>query len=605
MRKVAIYARVSTEHEAQISALENQVQYYDEILAKHPDWELYDRYIDEGVTGTSFNKRENFIRMMEDAQEKLFDLIITREVSRFARNTVDTLQQTRILKSYGVEVWFTEDNIWTMNDEDGELRLSIMATLAQNESKKISTRVKAGQKISFMNGVLYGNGNILGYDRQDKNHFILNKEQSKVVREIFDLYLSGLGARKIKFILEQENRKTAMGKTNWAEGNIMRILKNPFYCGRIEYRKQYVPDYLTQKKINNHGEIEKVVVKGTHPQIITEEEFDRVQEIIKNSCVIKNDKVYGKPLADNVWVRKLKCKCGHSMNRRVNYVSKTTGNKTYTFQCYNQLTTGTINTRMKKGLPIDGICDNKSFPQWKLEIQADFIFRKLISNKQEIYDKAIEMLESGIMIETDSVTSKQHIENNIKEIDKLKQRIDVLLDMCTSGDISIEIFRNKKEIYEKQINDLYEANEKEKNNIKCNESQDDLNKRLEALTEFIKMKAFDKDAPVPETLIEKYVQRITVDKDVFTWELSPGITDTKNLLIDANGVKKNGCVPFKTMCYANGSTGSYQLKTLIKNSVFLGNFRIPKSYMKSKIGYYYSDSGFYFPNEMQIKLFIK
>ena len=158
-RKAAIYARVSTEHEAQISALENQVQYYDELLQRHPDWELVDRYIDEGITGTSIHKRESFMRMLQDAKEKKFDLIITREVSRFARNTVDTLQQTRILKSYGVEVWFTEDNIWTMNDEDGELRLSIMATLAQNESKKISQRVKAGQMISFKNGVLYGNGN--------------------------------------------------------------------------------------------------------------------------------------------------------------------------------------------------------------------------------------------------------------------------------------------------------------------------------------------------------------------------------------------------------------------------------------------------------------
>ena len=130
-RTVAIYARVSTEHEAQISALENQIQYYDDILERHPEWELYDKYIDEGVTGTSVKKRRSFIRMMEDAAAGRFDLIITREVSRFARNTVDTLQQTRILKRQGVEVYFTEDNIWTIKDEDGEFRLTIMATMAQ------------------------------------------------------------------------------------------------------------------------------------------------------------------------------------------------------------------------------------------------------------------------------------------------------------------------------------------------------------------------------------------------------------------------------------------------------------------------------------------
>lgn len=206
-RKVAIYARVSTEHEAQISALENQVQYYDELLERHPDWELVERYIDEGITGTSIHKREGFLKMMQDAENKKFDLVITREVSRFARNTVDTLQQTRILKTYGVEVWFTEDNIWTLNDEDGELRLSIMATLAQNESKKISQRVKAGQMISFKNGVLYGNGNILGYDRVGSN-LIVNKEQVDTVRRIFDLYTNGYGVRKIQDIMEQEGLNT-------------------------------------------------------------------------------------------------------------------------------------------------------------------------------------------------------------------------------------------------------------------------------------------------------------------------------------------------------------------------------------------------------------
>lgn len=154
------------------------------------------------------------MRMLQDAKEKKFDLIITREVSRFARNTVDTLQQTRTLKTYGVEVWFTEDNIWTMNDEDGELRLSIMATLAQNESKKISQRVKAGQMISFKNGVLYGNGNILGYDRVvDK--LVVNKEQAETVKRIFELYLAGNGVRKIQDIMEQEGRKTATGLTRW------------------------------------------------------------------------------------------------------------------------------------------------------------------------------------------------------------------------------------------------------------------------------------------------------------------------------------------------------------------------------------------------------
>ena len=181
-----------------------------------------------------------------------FDLIVTREVSRFARNTVDTLQQTRLLKQHGVEVYFSEDNIWTMNDEDGELKFTIMATLAQNESKKTSMRVKAGQAVSFENGVIYGNGNILGYDRVN-NTVVVNQEQTKTVRMIYDLYIEGKGLRKIQYELEQRGRLTSTGKRVWDVSNISRIKKNSFYCGNIAYRKQYVPDYLEQKKISNYG----------------------------------------------------------------------------------------------------------------------------------------------------------------------------------------------------------------------------------------------------------------------------------------------------------------------------------------------------------------
>lgn len=164
-RTVVFYGRVSTEHEAQLSALENQMQWYNDQAKYHPNWNVIDKYIDEGITGTQAKKRPSFLRMIEDAKSGKFDLIVTREVCRFARNTVDTLNFTRELKNIGVEVYFVEDNIWTM-DGDGELRLSLMATLAQEESRKVSERVKAGQRISRENGVLYGSGNILGYDRK-------------------------------------------------------------------------------------------------------------------------------------------------------------------------------------------------------------------------------------------------------------------------------------------------------------------------------------------------------------------------------------------------------------------------------------------------------
>ena len=444
-RKAAIYARVSTEHEAQISALENQVQYYDELLQRHPDWELVDRYIDEGITGTSIHKRESFMRMLQDAKEKKFDLIITREVSRFARNTVDTLQQTRILKSYGVEVWFTEDNIWTMNDEDGELRLSIMATLAQNESKKISQRVKAGQMISFKNGVLYGNGNILGYDRVG-DKLVVNKEQAETVKRIFELYLAGNGVRKIQDIMEQEGRKTATGLTRWQSGYINRMLRNPFYCGRIVYRKQYVPDYLVQKKINNYGDVEKVYVEGTHEKIISPKDFDRAQEIRAKHRIGKRDKrgrSVGQSPCKHIWGNKLVGTCGHAMNRRIAHKAKD-GNLSYIYQCYGQLRTGTPESRRKKGLEVDGICDNSSFMEWKLEVQADFIFKKLLSNKEAIFNEAMSMLNDVAEVKAPERNDKEKLERNMKQLDKLRKQMANLVDMCAEGDISREVFRSKE-----------------------------------------------------------------------------------------------------------------------------------------------------------------
>lgn len=536
MKRVVIYARVSTEHEAQISALENQIQYYDEILLRHKDWVLVERYIDEGISGTSINKRQNFLRMMEDAKRGMFDLVVTREVSRFARNIVDTLQQTRILKSYGVEVWFTEDNIWTLNDEDGELRLSIMATLAQNESKKISQRVKAGQMISFKNGVLYGNGNILGYDHVD-GKMVVNKEQAKAVKRIFQLYLEGNGVRKIQNTMELEHFKTATGQTKWQSGCIHKTLKNPFYCGRIEYRKQYVPDYLTQKKINNHGEVEKIYVHGEHEILISPEDFDKVQQMMAaRSTVGKGGKRMGKQLAKNIWVKKVRCTCNHAMNRRQSYVKKS-GDVTYLFQCYDQIITGTPTARAKKGLSIEGVCDNNTFTEWKLIIQAEFIFKKLVDNKQAIYDLAMEMIDDLNDLDFQQVDYRERIEQNLREFDKLKEKLANLLDMCSEGDISRETYREKKALIERRLIELERLNDENKRAL--TEVNGDVIKqsRIDAINEFIKMEAFNKKKKIPDSIIDYYVDSIFYYRGKFQWILTPG-RGNKVTQVDFNIKKK-------------------------------------------------------------------
>lgn len=544
-RKVAIYARVSTEHEAQISALENQVQYYDDILSRHADWTLVDRYIDEGITGTSIHKRESFMRMLKDAKEKKFDLIVTREVSRFARKTVDTLQQTRTLKIYGVEVWFTEDNIWTMNDEDGELRLSIMATLAQNESKKISQRVKAGQMISFKNGVLYGNGNILGYDRVG-DKLVVNKEQADTVKRIFELYLAGNGVRKIQDIMEQEGRKTATGLTRWQSGNINRVLRNPFYCGRIVYRKQYVPDYLVQKKINNHGAVDKVYVEGSHEKLVSPEDFDRAQELREKHKSVKTDKngkAIGQSPCKHLWGNKLVCTCGHAMNRRIAHKAND-GTLSYIYQCYGQLRTGTPAGRLKKGLDIEGICDNSSFMEWKLEVQADFVFKKLLGNKDAIYKEAMAMAQDVAEVKAPERNDKERLEANNRQIEKLNRQLANLVDMCSEGDISREVFRSKKKKLEDQISNLEKLNDECRQRVLELEDNGAKDRRIDSLSEFIKMTAFDARAKIPDTVIDNFVDQIVFDHGAFIWYLNP-VYGNEVYKQDASDWKKTASAIFK------------------------------------------------------------
>lgn len=382
-RNVAIYARVSTEHEAQLSALENQVDWYKPIFSTRPDWTLTGRYIDEGITGTSTEKRPQFMQMIRDAKAQKFDMIITREVSRFARNTVDTLQYTRMLKECGVEVFFINDNIKTF-DGDGELRLTIMATLAQDESRKTSIRVKAGQQTSMDHGVFYGNGNILGYDRVGEA-FVINPEQAKTVRMIYDMYLSGMGVTKIQYALEKEGRLTAMGKEKWFTSYISHMLQNSFYCGIITYHKEYTPDYLKQKKIKNKGVLELTKVKGSHTPIVTEEEYEQVQRIRAQRSLQyrkgNQEQITGQKPHATAWGRLLICQCSKRFNMRFHKRDDRTPGVDY--QCYTSVNRGSLRERKRRGLSTADTCDSPFIPGWKLKMMANHIFKRYINNAHD------------------------------------------------------------------------------------------------------------------------------------------------------------------------------------------------------------------------------
>lgn len=548
-RKVAIYARVSTEHEAQINALENQIQYYDNVMAAHPDWELVERYIDEGITGTSVKKRKNFMRMMDDALKGKFSLIITREVSRFARNTVDTLQQTRILKRNGVEVYFTEDNIWTMDDEDGELRLTLMATLAQNESKKTSVRVKAGQMISFENGVFYGNGNILGYDRVGKK-MVVNPEQALTVKTIYKLYIDGYGLNPICLELEKLGFKTAMGKLKWDRTSVMRILKNPFYCGMIVYRKQYVPDYLEQKKINNHGAVDKIAIEGTHEPIISKEDFDKVQKLIDRRRIVVRDKNVGHKPSECIYARIIICSCGGHFNRKKWHKTKE-GLIQYGYCCYKQLHQGSVTKREKMGLDTEGLCKVKMFPEWKLLMMAEYIFKELLPDKKLVVKRAEELLQEHIN-DNNKVDQTKELNLLQSQLDRIKNKKNNLLDLRIEGDISKEDYDIKKEQFDNKIDKL----QSEIDAIRGSESEEELDpaKRIEELKKFIAKKVKTKKGQIPEKVIEEFVEKIVVHEDHFEWFLKVEKCDKINLSVTG---RKNDS-PKVDCSYKQSPTGGTQ-----------------------------------------------
>ena len=531
-RMVAIYARVSTEHEAQLSALENQVQYYDDILSRHPDWKVYDQYIDEGITGTSIKKRKNFLRMIKDAEAGKFDLIVTREVSRFARNTVDTLQETRKLKKIGVEVWFTEDNIWTMNDEDGELRLTIMATLAQNESKKTSMRVKAGQMVSFQNAVPYGNGNILGYDKlPDHGGYVVNPEQAETVQLIFDLYESGKGEKAISYELEKRGRLTSMGKSKWQCAGVGRILNNSFYCGIVTYRKQYVPDFLEQKKINNHGAVDKVTVQGRHEPIITIEQFEKVQKMLSEKMQLHENHIIGYRSSDSVWVRKMICgQCGKHFNRKRTH--KLRGIDQFAMQCYTIVRNGSIKTREKKGLSTEGICTTPMVQEWKMEMMARMILAKFFTDKESILKVADEILMSGIEQEMNQRDDDKLIVLKSKK-SKLEKQLNNLLDLRLNDEISKELFIQKKEVLEKDLKSV--TINIEEIELQENLTEEGLQIKIKELKKILRKEMdFDSNS-IPHEIIEALVYKIVVNSPTdYEWYL--------NFVDDKVEIKVNGTI---------------------------------------------------------------
>lgn len=502
-----------------MAALENQIQWYDDIAAKNPNWYILKKYIDEGITGTQAKKRPAFLQMVQDAKQKKFDLIVTREVCRFARNTVDTLVITRQLKEIGIEVYFVEDNIWTM-DNDGELRLTIMATLAQEESRKTSERVRAGQKISRDNGVLYGNGNILGYDRLGDT-YVINEDQAETVRIIYDLYLKGNGFNKIVNELVRLKRKDSSGMVRWDATKVSRILHNATYKGYQGYYKSYKNNHLDQKTIVNRDEDTYLYVKGRFTPIISEEVWDKCKALRESKLTLRKTQEgklerTGTRTSEDIWAKRLVCRCGHRMRKDRWHVNKT--GLTYGYKCYNVLNNGSKQARIDAGLDADKYCDMSTIADWKFDLMLHELLKALNLNNDDLIKKAYNQFENSYTKETKEARELRDAEAKLR---KIRIKLENLTEMRVNGEIDKQEYSSLKA----KINGEMLTAEKEADDIKRVVLEEERKTTpLVSMDVFRSMAVEDLDFTKPirhsalvNTMIKKIVPNTSLD---FKWYLN-------------------------------------------------------------------------------------
>ena len=504
--KVAYYARVSTDKEEQLHSLDNQVTYFKKYIQSNKNWQYIDGYIDEGITGTSSKKRENFMRMIEDGKNKKFDLIVTKEVSRFSRDTIDSLLYTRKLLEYDVCVYFTSDNIITASN-DGELRLTIMSSMAQDEVRKLSERTKFGFKRSIEKGRVLGTDNIWGY-KKDDGKLVIDEDESKVVKEIFEVYANDekIGLKNLSLYLKDKGMINRNGNPIH-QNTLKKIIQNPKYKGFYTGGLSTVVDYRSKKRnFNNPSEWKVYEDNLAVPPIVSKELWEKAnRKLLERS---KSASMYQKHQTKYALSGKIYCekhKCGFV--RKVKHY-KTKGD-IVRWICQDHNNTG------RKNCPTSFVLEQdvyrillnvfKSYEKYKDEITQELLsFYNEILYKQENNSKEIELQN---------------------EIDNLLSKKEKLLDLALDSILSKEDLKAKNVIIENQITDLKaKLQEIQKQSIKKKNQKQYLNVLKESI-----LKNLDVNQSNLENYIEKFLDKIIVKDNEDNSELQI-ILNTKELI---------------------------------------------------------------------------
>jgi DNA invertase Pin-like site-specific DNA recombinase len=366
--RVCAYARVSTDNEEQLSSYQAQVEHYTSYIQNNPAWEFIGVFSDEGISGTNTKKREGFNRMIEDCMAGKIDMVITKSISRFARNTLDTLKYVRQLKEKGVAIYFEKESVNTL-DSKGEFLITLLGSLAQEESSNLSQITKMGISYRFQEGkVLVNHNKFLGYTKDDQGQLVIEPEEAETVRRIYREFLDGKSPYKIASNLQKDGKITGSGGSKWYDSTVIGILKNVKYMGDALLQKTYTVDFLTKRRVINNGHAAQYYVEDSHPAIVSKEEFAAVQAEFERRSNLRGYSKTGKSkfTSDYAFSGKLFCgNCG-SKFRRTKWGSGK--NLQIVWICINHQT--------------GGDCDMKAVKEKALEKAFVRVMNRIIANKE-------------------------------------------------------------------------------------------------------------------------------------------------------------------------------------------------------------------------------
>ena len=467
--RVCFYARVSTDKDEQLHSLSNQISFFNDYISKVPNWDFVGSYIDEGISGTQVKKREEFLRMIEDAKRHKFDLILTKEISRFSRSTLDSIMYTQELLSNGVGVYFLNDNINTILP-DSELRLTMMSSIAQDEVRRLSERVSFGMKRSIDNGVVLGCSNIYGYVK-DKGKLVIDQEQAEMIKIIFDRYANTTdGLSKVSRYLFSLGYKNRTGKR--IDTTILtRIIENPKYKGYYCGHKSKVLDYRTKQK-KRLNESDWIVYKDYDnvPPIVSEELWERANIKLRERQDSFTNRTINKAVFQNRYTYSGKIYCGcHNLTYHRSSAGKRKNNPVWECQVYRK--------ESLKG------CSNPRVFELELDEVFKDIFNKLFKRRNTIFNEIVSVCKNYL----ENNNSESDIKCLESKISVLNNKKDKLLELVMEEYLSKEDYKRQVDIlneelntYQNKINEL-KNNEKDKNYIenKINEIKNSLEKCLD------------------------------------------------------------------------------------------------------------------------------